>query len=367
MKLECSVEKIKEAISKAEKITSKNSTLDSLKSILIIASGKSLKIRSTNLSLGLEIEIPAKIEKEGELIVYGEVFNNFLINLPSIEDKILNIENIGGNLHISNKRTKTIIKTAGTEDFPTIPIVEGKSFNIDIEKFLEGIKSVFYSSAITDIKPEISSVYIYNQDKDLYFVSTDSFRLAEKNIKIKNLEDIDSIIIPYKNILEIIRLFSDIKGEMTVFYNKNQISFVLPSFYLTSRIIDGVFPDYRQIVPKSHKTRAIILKKDLIDAIKISNIFSDKFNQVKISVSPKNKKMEVYAVNNDIGENKTVLGGAFEGEDIEMNFNYRYVLECFQSIKEDSIVLDFTETNKPVVLKGNGDNSFTYLIMPMNR
>ena len=141
----------------------------------------------------------------------------------------------------------------------------------------------------------------------------------------------------------------------------------MPGFYLTSRLINGAFPDYRQIVPKEYKTRAIIIKKDLIDAIRLSNIFSDKFNQVKLVVDPKAKKLEVYAVNKDVGENKTLVDGALEGNAIEMNLNHKYILDCFQSISEDSVVLEMNETNRPIVVRGNGDKSFIYLIMPMNR
>lgn len=366
MKLECSLDKLKEAVGKAEKIVGKTSSLESLKSILFVATGKSLKIRSTNLSLGLEIEIPANIEKEGEVVVSGEVINNTLLNLGS-QEKVITLENNNENLYLNNKKTKVLIKSTGAEDFPTIPAVEGKSFEISADKFMEGVRSVFYASAVNDIKPEISSVYIYSQEQSLFFVATDSFRLGEKNIKIKSSKDLEGLIVPYKNIIEIIKLLSDIKEEMKIFYNKNQVSFVLPGFYLTSRLIDGVFPDYRQIVPSAHKTRAIILKKDLIDAIRLSNIFSDKFNQIKIAVDPKNKKFEVYAINKDVGENKTLVDGALEGEAIEMSFNHRYVLDCFQSIPEDSVTLEFNEANRPVVIRGNGNKSFLYLIMPMNR
>ncbi len=365
MKIECSTDKLKEAVNKAEKIVSKNSTLESLRSILFIASGNSLKLRSTNLSLGLEIEIPAKIEEEGEVFVTGEVINNTLMNINS--DKVIRLEKQKDNLYLNNKKSNILIKSLSSEDFPTIPTVEGSSFEIETEKFIEGIKAVFYSSAINDIKPEIASVFIYSNDSNLVFVSTDSFRLAEKSIKTKNTKEVEGLIIPYKNILEIIKLLGDVRGDMKVYYNKNQISFVLPGFYLTSRLINGSFPDYRQIVPKEYKTRAIILKKDLLDAIRLSNIFSDKFNQIKIAVDPKAKKLEVYAVNKDVGENKTAIDGALEGDATEMNLNHKYILDCFQSIAEDSVVLEMNETNRPIVVKGNGDKSFIYLIMPMNR
>jgi DNA polymerase-3 subunit beta len=366
MKIECLVDKLKEAVSKAEKIVGKNSTLNSLKSILFIASGNTLKIRSTNLSLGLEIELPAKVEVEGEVLINGEVINNTLMNISGT-DKSIKLEKVNENLFLNNKKTAVTIKSISVEDFPNIPAVEGDSFEIEISKFLEGIKSVFYSAAVNDIKPEISSVYIYSQEDKLFFVSTDSFRLAEKNIKIKKNIDLEGIIIPYKNIIEIIKLLSDVKGDMKVFYNKNQVSFVLSGFYLTSRLINGSFPDYRQIIPKEYKTKAIILKKDIIEAIRLSNIFSDKFNQIKIAVEPKAKKIEVYAINKDIGENKTFIEGVLEGEPIEINLNHKYILDGFQSINEDSVVLEMNEINRPITIEGNGDKSFLYLIMPMNR
>lgn len=366
MKIEVSIDKLKEAVSKAEKITGKNSTLESLKAILLVASGNSLKIRSTNLSLGLEIEIAAKIAEEGEVLVPGEVLNNTLQHM-NVADKVITIEKVNENLYLSNKRTKIVIKSLNTEDFPSIPVVEGDNFEIDVQKFMEGVRSVFYSAAVTDIKPEIGSVYIYSDNGELVFVATDSFRLGEKRLKTKNLRDVEGIIIPYKNILEIIKLLSDIKTEMKVFYNKNQISFVMGGLYLTSRLINGAFPDYRQILPKSYKTKAIIIKKDLLEGIRLSNIFSDKFNQIKISVDPKEKKFEIEAINKDVGENKTLLDGVLEGDAVEMNFNHKYILDCFQSINEDSVILEIGETNRPVVMKGNGDKSFLYLIMPMNR
>lgn len=366
MKIECLVDKLKDAVSKAEKIVGKTSTLNSLKSILFVASGNSLKIRSTNLSLGLEIELPAKIEVEGEVLINGEVINNTLMNLSS-SDKNIKLEKVNENLFLNNKKTAITIKSISVEDFPNIPVVEGDSFDIEISKFIDGIKSVFYSAAVNDIKPEISSVYIYSQEERLFFVSTDSFRLAEKSIKVGKNVDLEGLIIPYKNIIEIIKLLADFKGEMKVFYNKNQVSFVLPGFYLTSRLINGSFPDYRQIIPKEHKTKAIILKKDLMEAIRLSNIFSDKFNQIKIAVNPKDKKIEVYAINKDIGENKTLIEGVLEGEPIEINLNHKYILDCFQSINEDSVVIEMSEINRPMTIKGNGNRDFLYLIMPMNR
>ncbi|HXK35330.1 MAG TPA: DNA polymerase III subunit beta [Candidatus Paceibacterota bacterium] len=365
MKIECLFSKISKAVNQVERGVGKNLTLPILNSILIITSGKVVKLRSTNLSLGVEIEVPAKIETEGVVAVPGNILTNTLNSFRG-EDKVF-LELVGQNLLVRTKNNEILIKSFPHDDFPTIPIVSGKSWEIPSEKFIDGLRSVFYSGAISDIKPEISSVYIYPSDDRIIFVATDSFRLAEKKIIIKKSIDLPSIIIPLKNITEIIKLLSDNKEILKITSSKNQISFSSPGFYLTSRIIDGVFPDYTQIIPKEFKTEAIVLKQDLLDALKLANVFSDKFNQIKLNLKPKEKVFEISSQNNDIGENKTKITTTTTGEDITLNFNQKYLIDCFQSIPEDSIILRFNEANKPVIISGGGNNSFLYLIMPMNR
>jgi DNA polymerase-3 subunit beta len=365
MKLECSAEKIKNGIGSVERITGKNLTLPVLSSVLLIASGKSLKLRSTNLSLGIEIEIPAKIEKEGIVAISGSVLSGIFTNI--IDSGNINIESVDGNLMIKTKKSKIKIKGQPHDDFPTIPTVSGTTFDIDSKKLTDGIKSVYYSSSPSDIKPEISSVFMYTDEDNLVFVSTDSFRLAEKKVKVKGLEEIKGILIPFKNISEILRVFGENLSLVKICFNKNQISFSSDGVYLTSRVIDGVFPDYRQIIPKEKKTEVVVLKQDLLNALKLSNIFSDKFNQVNLKVNPKEKVFELSSANNDVGENKTYLDAALSGEEVELGFNYKYFLDCFTSVNTDSISIRFAGNSRPIVVSPVSDQSFTYLIMPMNK
>lgn len=365
MKLECKTEEIKNRLSQTERITGKNLTLPILSSILLVASGKSLKLRSTNLSLGIEVEIPAKIEKEGVVAVSGSVLNGVFSNVFQNENVYL--ESVDGNLLIKTKKSQIKLKGQPSDDFPTIPIVVGTSFEIESKKLLDGIKSVYYSSSVSDIKPEISSVFVRINEDNLVFVSTDSFRLAEKKIKARGLEEISGILVPFKNISEILRVFGEFVGVIKVCFNKNQISFSSDSVYLTSRVIDGIFPDYRVIIPKNSSTSAIVLKQDLLNALKLSNIFSDKFNQINLTIKPKEKIFELSSTNNDVGENKTYLDAALTGENIELGFNYKYFLDCFQSITTDSVSIKFSGVSSPITVSPVGDTSFIYLIMPMNR
>lgn len=365
MKLECQIEKIKNALITVDRITGKNLTLPVLSSVLWVATGKTLKLRATNLNIGIEMEVPAKIEKEGVLAIRSDILSSLFSILSG--DSNVSFELVNGNLSVKTKTNTIILKGIPSDDFPTIPIVNGDNFILNSKKFIEGLKSVYYSASTSEIKPEIGSIYIYPEDDILIFVATDSFRLAEKKIKIKQKLSFGGILIPYKNITEIIKVFDNLDVDLDITLNKNQISFKTQNIYLTSRIIDGSFPDYKQIIPKSSTTEATVLKQDLISSLKISNIFSGKFNQIMFNIKPQEKVFEIEAKNSDVGENITLLPGAISGESVTLNFNFKYIMDCFVSIQSDSLVLIFNGNNKPMILKPIGDTSFMYLIMPMNR
>lgn len=163
------------------------------------------------------------------------------------------------------------------------------------------------------------------------------------------------------------RVLENINDEVEVSLDKNQISFSYKGIFLISRVIDGVFPDYKQIIPKSSSTEVTVLKQDLVNALKLSNIFSDKFNQVNIKINPNSKLCEIRTKNNDVGENVSSLDAAITGEALEINFNYKYIIDSFQSIDSDSVTLSFSGLNKPLIINPVSDPSFRYLVMPMNR
>jgi len=368
MKIECLKDKLSWAIAKAEKVTGKNLTLPVLSCVLLEAEKNNLTIKATNLDLGIEISIPVKTDKDGKVAVPGAVLNNFISSLGS--DKTVTLEFVDGNLNISTESSSAVIKALPYEDFPTIPRVsDEKTFKITSTDFSKGLKAVWYSSAVSSMKPELSSVYIYPNDEDeIVFVATDSFRLAEKKIKSKKqVKDFSQILIPFKNIAEIIRILDEIKDEVTVCLDKNQISFTYSNIYLNSRVIDGVFPDYKQILPKEYKTEVIVLKQDLLNALKTANIFSDSFNQIHMRVVPSAKLFELKTKNANVGENTNKLDCNVSGEEVSINFNYKYVADCFQSVDSDSVSLSFNGLSRPVVVKGVSDKSFTYLVMPMNK
>ncbi len=367
MKTECVKEKLGLAVAQAEKITGKNLSLPVLACVFIEATSNAIIIKATNLDLGVEIVIPAKTSKEGRVAVPGNILSSFLNN--SHYEKNITLETTDtGLLKITTDKTSTTIKTVNAEDFPSIPRVsEEQSFKIKASDFVRGLKSVWYSSSVSSIKPELSSILVRCDEDTLVCAATDSFRLAEKKIKLKTQKTFEPILIPFKNAQEIIKILDAARDEVLLCVTKTQISISFDDVYLTSRVIDGVFPDYNQIIPKETATEVTVLKDDLIQAFKIANIFSDKFNQINMKAEPTKKNFEVKTSNADLGESVNKVDASLKGDDVTVNFNHKYVTDCFGSLGTDSVTLSFNGLNRPLVIRGVGDSSFLYLVMPMNR
>ncbi|MEN9912670.1 MAG: hypothetical protein RLY66_78 [Candidatus Parcubacteria bacterium] len=368
MKIDIGFKKLKDTIQLIERVAGKHQTLPVLSCILIEVDKNTATFKATNLDVGVEVVVPVKSDGSGTIAVPAHTISSF-ISQASDQNQIISIEVISGNAHIKTNKSKGVIKTLPVDDFPSIPKVsDGQEYSISPEVFIQGLSSVSYSASISSVKPELSSIYVYKDGEYLTFVATDSFRLAEKKIKNGSGSKVVDTLIPFKNTQDIIRILQSMGSSVTVRANKNLISFENDGVYIVSRVIDGVFPDYRQIIPKAFTTEVVALKQDILNSLKISNIFSDKFNQVHLTIDPKGKMFEIQTKNSDIGENQTLVDAALTGDRMEINFNYRYLIDGFQSIDADSVSLQLNGLNRPVVIKPvSGDQTFLYLVMPMNR
>jgi len=366
MKATCLLEKLNSSVGRIEKLATKQAGLPVLAGILISVKDGSIVLRATNLHVGAEISVTAQVEEEGIVVVDGQVLLRSLNSLG--REKKVDLTLKEGNIFLETEKTKLLIKSYAPEDFPTLPRdIQGVEFNMSVEKFLDGVGSVYYSASRSDIKPEISSVYIYQDSGSLNFVATDSFRLAEKKILVKDMPEIEGVLIPVKNIVEIMRLLQNETGDINLVFGENQISFMTQNIYCTSRLVDGSFPDYRQIIPKDKDTTMTMVLDDLKQGLKIISVFSDKYNQVDIEIDPGQKECIIRSAHSDIGSSTTNIPAKIEGNAIESRLNYTYITDVFQSIEKDSIQFVYNGNIKPIVISAVNDNSFLYLIMPMNR
>lgn len=367
MKVEYLKDKLKWAIATAEKITGKNLSLPALAYVLLSAKNRQLTVQATNLDLGIKITLPVKVEEEGQVMVSGVILANFLSSL--FGDNKITLSTSTNTLSVATTGTASVLKTYPTDDFPTIPTVtEGEMIKLPATQFLAGLRAVSYAASLSDIKPEIASVYIYHKTDELIFVATDSFRLAEKRLPLKQKITVDlALIIPIKNITEILRVFDGIDEELTLTYSHHQVAFATEQIYLTSRLVEGLYPDYQQIMPTNQMTEAVISKTELLNTLRLATIFSGKLNQINFKILTKEKLLEITSRDSDIGESSSRLAATLDGENVEISFNIRYLLDCLQSVTTDNVNLAFNGKQRPILVRGVGVKTFTYLIMPLNR
>jgi DNA polymerase-3 subunit beta len=363
MKVTCVKRNIQDAAILSEKIAGRNPTLPILNTILIYTQNKNLNFLTTNLEMALEISFPCKTEKEGKVAVPAKLFSGFISSLT--EDNV-KLESSKDNLILTTNNSSTTVKGYPVKDFPVLPkIKEKKSFNVSVDDFVSGLKSVYYSASLSEMKPELNSVFVSSvKNNPLTFVATDSFRLAEKNFPY-NFSQALGFLIPYRSVIEIIRVFENQEGDMKVVIDDNNVVLESNNIRFTSRLTEGNFPDYKQIIPNKFTNNATVDKKSFTEFLRTASMFCGKLNEVKIRIYKDEKFLEIQTNNPDLGEHTVSVKGDIDGDDLTIMFNHRYLMDCLGLINSEKILLKFSGEGRPLLISGLEDNSFSYLIMPM--
>lgn len=362
MKLICDKNDLYKLVNLAERNTSKNPTLLTLSSILLKTAKNKLYVISTNLEVGFEGNLAAKIEKEGAVAPPAKTL---LSILSSILDDEITLESQNNNLKITSKTSTTNLKCLSVDEFPSLPKIKKENyFTIPNEILTKSLKNTIPATATNYTKPELTSIYIFSQNKTpLTFVATDSFRLAEQKTEI-NFPSL-SVLLPQKSGQEVMRIFEEAPGEVEVIFNKNQIVFQNKNTSFLSRLTEGKFPEYQNIIPKSFQTQAIIDKNQLLNAIRAAGIFSSRLSEVMLSVDGGEGILEIKSASSETGEYRAAYPAKISGPSLEVNFNYHYLLEGIQAISSSKIFLGFNGSQKAVLVRGFEDNQYLHLVMPM--
>lgn len=365
MKIGTSKEKLLHAVVLAERLTTKKEALPIL-SCVYLDVGKHLTIRATNLDAGIEVTVPGDIQGKGALAVPAGVFSQTVRSVGS--DKI-HLAEEDGNLLVESRGTKTLIKTVPHDEFPTLPFLEGaKKTSISRQKFLRGISMVSYAASTSMIRPELGSVYISIRDGAIVAAATDSFRLAEKKIPAAAGKNDSEFLVPVKHVSELNYILEHIDTEeVEILSDESQITLTAPELRYVSRVVDGTFPNYKEIIPKSFTTEVTVLKGDFVEMLRKGRVFAGSDQHIGFHVYPKKKIFSATARSADIGEMSDSIEAALLGDDLDINFHIGYLSDCLSSINSDSITLGFSGVGRPLVIRGVSDSSFLYLVMPLNR
>ncbi|MCX6795545.1 MAG: DNA polymerase III subunit beta [Candidatus Falkowbacteria bacterium] len=369
-------ENLKKGLSIVGHITTKSINLPILNNVLIKANSSGVELVSTNLEIGIVHRLRGKVEEDGEFTVDSKMVSEYVNFLAG--DNV-DISESNEELKIECDNYKTKIKGENAKEFPLIPTLSGENFCLcDIEDLKRALSRVIFAVSTNENRIELSGVLFSFFGSRLVLASTDSYRLAEKEITIDwrgvPIED-QKFIVPAKTIQEFLRMISNFSesdsseeknNQVKIFISDNQIMFSVGSTDLVSRLINGNFPDYRQIVPEKFNTSVILSRGELLRAVKAASIFS-KSGINDVGLEFKGDKLVVYSSSGQSGESRIELSCEKNGNDNEITVNFRYLLDGLNNIGDEEINLKVISDNSPCMLSPTKEENYFYIVMPIRQ
>ncbi|MCX6758519.1 MAG: DNA polymerase III subunit beta, partial [Candidatus Nealsonbacteria bacterium] len=364
MKVTILQEKLKEGLMSVEKITGKESTLPILGNVLMKTDKNFLDLIATNLETGVLWKILSKTEQEGTAVLPAQIFSGFIGSLPG---KSIEIESDNSSINVLSEKHKSVFKGFSADDFPTLPInTNGEFVEVRGNAFCDTLAQVANFTSISSIKPEITGVYLVFKKDSIKAVATDGFRLGEKTMELAKKQELTkdySLILPQRAVKEIMGIFSGLEKNIKIFFSPNQITIEsafedmdLAQVQYVSRLIEGEFPNYEEIIPKEYKTNAVFPRKEFLSNIKSASLFSGKINEVSLKVVVEESKAEIFSQTTDLGECQSEIKLLkVKGEDLKLSFNYKFLIDGLNAIKSDNCDFDFSGD----ALYAVGGNFFT--------
>ncbi len=374
MKLSCTKDNLSQALALTSGVTGKNINLPILSNVMFVVDDQKVELAATNLELGIKVSVRAKIEESGSFTVPARTLADYVALLPN--DKIdLWVE--GNELIVRSGKSSTKIKGASAEDFPIIPHIEGGSgFTMQAEDLRQGLQQVLPAVAKNDIRPELSGVlcgFNTGGTPGLTLAATDSYRLAEKKAPLTQGADEMRIILPGRTAQEINHMLGGLEGgdgekNVRIIVGENQIMITYGNAQIISRLVEGQYPDYTQIIPQNFQTTAVVDTAQMIKEMKASGLFTTSgVNAVTVAVEPANGSIKISSTSTQTGEYVSELPADISGSENNILLNNRYVLDGLNNIATSTTELKVINSDSACVLTPSGDKSYLYIVMPIRQ
>lgn len=356
-----------EGLNAVERATGFSVNLPILKNILIKTSQGKIFFIATNLELAVTELIPGKVVKEGMVTVPLSVFSSISKNLTV--DKIT-LEEVDGNLSITTDNYEAVVQGHDAKEFPIIPSLTTKDFfvKIDVKNFLDIFERVFIATQYSEIRPQISGVFLRFSQDHLIVAATDSFRLAERvissNLATSSFEE-SSLIIPFKTAEELLKIMKVEKGDILIKNEEGQIEFVMEKTNIISRVVDGVFPEYKALIPQKTESEILVDRVEFIQALKLVSSFSGKTNDVIITVGENKKYLELISSDATLGKNCYKIPIKLKGEQLSIVFNWKFLLDGLKIYSSKEIIIGINSPDRPAIIKSQNEQELVYVVMPI--
>lgn len=366
MMFTCLQENLEKGLNTVYKAVPTKSSLPILNNILIKTENGRLKLSATNMETAITTFVGASIDKEGSITIPAKLIREFVANLSqnTLSGNLLNEV-----LHVTSDKTKTKFVGTAVDEYPNLPAFSDKTKHVTVKpkQFLEAVSKVAYSASTDESRPVFTGVYVNYNEGVLTLAASDGFRLSETSLEAKGDVETFTIIVPSKVLLEVARIFGDSTEDLKIGHseNENLTLFFADDTLVSTRIIDGQYPDYKRIVPKESTLSAVFPAMDLLEAVKLSNIFAKEVNNVvKLRIDPEGY-INVVTNAQETGDHLSQIQSEVLGESVEIAFNSKYLLDFLNNNKSERIVLKANGSLAPCIFTPEGEITFYHIVMPM--
>jgi DNA polymerase-3 subunit beta len=376
MKFSCRQGDLSRGLSTVSHAVSNRSTLPILSNILLLADRGRVKLAATNLEISITCWIDAQVEEEGAITVPAKLLTDLVSRLPQAPVELA-VADSSNTLNIKGQGSNANIKGMAAEEFPLIPGAEGGEPPVLLDAVLlkEMIAEVAFAAAEDDNRPVLTGVLMQVSDEKITFAAADAFRLAVRSAAFPgDGHRRGDIIIPARSLHELARVLpAEGPVEVVITPNRSQALFHTPSVDMVTRLIEGTFPNYRQIIPDGFTTRAVLATRLFAEAIKRAELFArDSSNILRLRLAPGgNDGLEpgtvtLEATSEDLGDDTDVLAAVVSGPELSIIFNVRYLVDVLAVVDAAEVALELTASTKPGLLRPVSEVAYQYIIMPMH-
>jgi len=368
MKIQILQEELNKGLTTVNRFVSNKPQLPILSNILLATEKGKLRLSATDLELGINLWLGGKVEKEGKIAIPAREISEFISYLnPGPLDLELN-QNL---LVVSSATNKASFVGMKPEEFPEIPQLEKKTaFTLSFADLAAAVAQVSFAAATDEARPVLGGILWQFTAKNYQMVATDGYRLACKKValekEISSVKKKSTFLVPARSLAEVVKLGDGQQVKVGLTADKNQVVFAFAGAQISSRLLEGEFPEYEKIIPQQTKTKVYVDKQDLLGGIRAASVFArEAANIVVLEVDSEGMKIKADAP--QIGENQSSVAVKTEGEAIKIAFNFRFLLDFINAVpaEKDSLVLEFTEPLSPAIFKIEKDDSWFVVVMPV--
>lgn len=363
MKFRCERDVLVEALGTAGRaVAGRSGALPVLGGIRLSVSGDGLQVTGTDLDLTITVEAAVTGGSDGVAVAPGRLVTDIV---RALEPGAVTVESGDEELRIESGRSHFTVRTHPADDFPRLPAPTGETVTVPASGLAEALRQVTRAASGEDSRPILTGVLMAAEESGLRMVATDSYRLAVRDVRgLGVMSEGQKVLVPSRALNELMRLLGADAGEITLRLGAHDATFGLPGVSLTTRLIEGEFPNYRQLIPSNYPNRLIVGRDALLDAVRrVKLLARDATTPVRIALRPTG--IELTLITTDWGTATEDVDAKYEGAEMTVAFNPNYLIDGVEAISGDDVVLDTLDALKPATLRPTEGDDYLYLLMPV--